>query len=191
MHDRLQMIRENLCNLPAAPWPAGFHLRGYQPSDDRTWYAIHRKADRYTQLTRQRFAEEFGRDDALLAARQYYLCQSATGAAVGTATAWRDADGAGRVHWVAIVPEAQGRGLAKPLLAAVCQRLAELGHERTRLTTQSPRLAAVNLYLRFGFQPDLRNAEDVRIWQRLRGQLKPEFHAAIDHAAAAFESASA
>ena len=41
---------------------------------------------------------------------------------VGTATAWfevdaegrgGDAQGAGRVHWVSVVPEAQGCGLAK------------------------------------------------------------------------------
>ncbi|MEX0655819.1 MAG: GNAT family N-acetyltransferase [Phycisphaeraceae bacterium] len=190
MTDRLQMIRDHLRDLPDAALPAAFHLRPYRPGDDRTWYDIHLKADRYTKLTSQRFVDEFGSDDELLAARQLYLCDSQNGEPLGTATAWQDDDGAGRVHWVAIVPEAQGRGLAKPLLAAVCQRLAELGHQQTRLTTQSPRIAAVNLYLRFGFRPDLRSAEDVSIWQRLRAQLKPEFHATIDQAIAAFGAAS-
>ena len=74
----------------------------------------------------------------------------------------------GRIHWVAIVPEFQGRGLAKPLLTAVMNRMVELGHQRARLATATQRLPAINLYLKFGFLPDPRNEEELSAWEEIR-----------------------
>jgi GNAT superfamily N-acetyltransferase len=73
----------------------------------------------------------------------------------------------GRVHWVAIVPEWQRHGLAKPLLTVVCQRLQELGHERAYLTTAPERIPAINLYLSFGFVPEVRSDEALRAWKEI------------------------
>ena len=55
------------------------------------------------------------------------------------------------MHWVAILPAYQGRGLAKPLLAQVMQTMAVLGHRQVYLTTQRFRRAAIGLYTSFGF----------------------------------------
>jgi GNAT superfamily N-acetyltransferase len=73
----------------------------------------------------------------------------------------------GRVHWMAITPQFQGRGLGKTLLSAICQRLRELGHERAYLTTSSARVQAVGLYLKFGFEPLIRNIEDESLWREM------------------------
>jgi ribosomal protein S18 acetylase RimI-like enzyme len=93
------------------------------------------------------------------------------GQAIGTATAWfkDNFEGRrfGRVHWVAIVPEYQGRGLAKPLMSTICRRLQELGHDCAYLTTSTARLPAINLYRRFGFEPLIRTPEEADIWKRL------------------------
>jgi ribosomal protein S18 acetylase RimI-like enzyme len=92
-----------------------------------------------------------------LAARQKYLLGPG-GEPIGTATAWFDAPqsgeeiGVGRVHWVAIVPEFQGRGLAKPLLDSVLQMLRVCGHTRAVLLTDTRRPAAIALYEKFGFR---------------------------------------
>jgi GNAT superfamily N-acetyltransferase len=172
---RLAMMRPDLEGLPAFPTPAGWSLRWYQPGDAVHWTRIHLAAEREHIITPALFCEQFGDDDRLLAARQCYLVNAA-GEAVGTATAWFDdafqGGRWGRVHWVALLPECQGRGLAKPLLAAVCRRLRELRHDRAFLRTTPSRLVAINLYLRFGFLPLPRNADEARVWQSLAPKLK-------------------
>lgn len=155
----LVMVRDSLEGIPKHGLPAGYSLRGYQPGDEQLWEEIHLLADPYSTITTDLFQREFGTDEAVLAERQFYLLD-AEGQAIGTATAWFDDNfrgcAYGRVHWVAIVPRYQGRGLAKPLMTAVCRRLRELGHERAYLTTATARIPAIGLYKQFGFSADLR-----------------------------------
>lgn len=95
-----------------------------------------------------------------------FFLETDAGRVIGTATAWHHPSfhGAryGRLHWVAIHPEFQGRKLAKPLVGAAMRRLAEL-HRRAYLTTQTTSWKAVKIYLDFGFEP---LAETPR-WRRL------------------------
>lgn len=174
---RVTMIREDLDGIPQFELPEGFSLRMYRPGDEADWLAVHRQADRYDEhidYSLETFEGEFARDVEALSRRQYYLCQAA-GRAIGTATAWLDSNYRGkvygRVHWVAIVPEFQGRGLAKPLLTAVCNRLGELGHVRACLGTYSARTPAINLYLKFGFVPEINSQQDLEAWRLVRGRL--------------------
>ena len=174
----LAMTRESLEGVPRFELPAPFALRWYQPGDEAHWLRINAAADTYSAFPPETFEEQFGSDARELARRQCYLCDG-DGLPVGTTTAWflDDYKGRpyGRVHWVAIVPELQGGGLAKPLLAAVLHRLRDLGHPRAYLSTATVRLAALNLYLRFGFLPDLRGDEDLRGWRLVAPHLKPQY----------------
>ncbi len=169
MHNNapLTMIRPTLESLPKHKLSAGFRLRSYAPGDIEHWLAIHRLADHDNEVSESLFYAQFSANEQLLAERQIYLVDAA-GTPIGTATAWFDDNFQGRrwgrVHWVAIAPAWQGRGLAKPLLAAVCRRLRELGHDRAYLTTSSARLPAINLYLMFGFAPLLSDAADQQRW---------------------------
>lgn len=175
LHWPLTMIRETLADIPVHPLPPGYAIRWYRSGDESLWIAIQAAADRYNKITPELFLAQFYAADARLEQRQCYLLDPA-GSAIGTATAWVDDQNgdpaAGRVHWVAIVPAAQGRGLAKPLMTAVCQRLQELGHRRAYLTTSMARPAAIGLYLRFGFAPLLEGDKDVAHWQRLQEYLR-------------------
>jgi GNAT superfamily N-acetyltransferase len=133
--------------------PAGFTLRFYEPGDAAHWVEIHRKADMINRITADSYRREFGEDESLLAQRQLFLLD-ADGGPIGTATAWLGKDveqGWGRIHWVAIIPEYQGRGLGKPLMTAVANRLVELGHEKAYLMTSKARPKAIQLYLQCGF----------------------------------------
>ena len=184
------MVRANLDRIPEFDWPPGFICRRYQVGDEAHWLRIHLAADKYTEITPELFQKQFsvagesglpptsaydltsGINSVLreLGERQLYLMEP-RGEIIGTATAWFN-DGFeggrwGRVHWVAIVPGFQGRGLAQPLMTAVCRRLRELGHERAYLRTSTARLAAIKLYRRFGFEPRSRSAEDERIWREI------------------------
>jgi GNAT superfamily N-acetyltransferase len=66
---------------------------------------------------------------------------------------------------VAIRPEHQGQGLAKPLLSRVCRRLHELGHSRAYLTTSTSRVPAICLYHAFGFRPNLAGTARQQDWR--------------------------
>ncbi|HNT33496.1 MAG TPA: GNAT family N-acetyltransferase [bacterium] len=170
----LRMILKNLEGVPQHPLPEGFSLRFYKPADEQTWVNIHKAADSTIEYSVDLFRKEFPGESALLEERQYYLCDK-IGTPIGTATAWFHSDyfglDYGLVHWVAIVPEYQGKGLSKPLMSAVCMRLKELGHSRARLATSTARLPAVNLYLKLGFVPDIQNEKDVTAWRFVMSQL--------------------
>jgi GNAT superfamily N-acetyltransferase len=186
----LKMIRASLDGLPEFALPDGFPLRWYQPGDEAHWRRIHLAAERFIEITPELFGKQFGvgeerglqpalahehssgMNSALrdLRERQCYLLDP-RGEVIGTGAAWFDDDfeGArwGRVHWMAILPEFQGRGLGKGLLTAICRRLQELGHQRAYLHTSAARIPAIKLYLRFGFEPVFRSAEEEAAWRNL------------------------
>ena len=172
---QVEMTLASLGGIPEHPLPPGFRFRWFRPGDQETWTDIWRRCEKFLKLTPATFAQEFGTDEQVLALRQLFLLDS-EGKAVGTSTAWLadEAHGphCGRIHWVAIVPEMQGRGLAKPLLSTCLQRMRELGYRSAVLGTQTPRLAAIKLYLDFGFVPDMSVPDADRAWRLVREHLQ-------------------
>src|SRR5258706_4583132 len=166
----LKMVREDLESIPEFALPESYSLRWYRPGDEASWTHIQRRSDDLNQITTELFERQFGSDSALLAARQCFLLDP-EGAEIGTGTAWFDHEfegrDFGRVHWIAIVPQYQGRGLAKPLMTAVCRRLRDLGHARACLSTSSARVKAIRLYLQFGFKPLIQSMEEREAWRSL------------------------
>lgn len=166
----LTMTRPNLAGVPDYPAPAGHAIRPYGPGDEQAWFRIQSAADRYNRITPDSMREEFGDDPYVLARRLFFLCEPG-GTAIGTAAAWfgdeRHGQDMGRVHWVAIDPEHQGRGLSKPLLSKVCNTLTEMGHDEAYLVTSSGRVAAIRLYLHFGFVPAIDAPAAAAAWAEL------------------------
>lgn len=68
----------------------------------------------------------------------------------------------GRLHWLAIHPDWQGRGLAKPLISAALTLLAQ-HHDSAYLMTQIERQAAIHLYQKFGFEPVIDPPEPIAL----------------------------
>jgi len=170
----VRIIRENLDDIPEYDLPAGYSIRWYQPGYEEYWQSVQSLADEYNRVTPGLFEEQFGTDTQLLSERQCFLCDRHENI-IGTATAWLDNQGEkplGRIHWVAIVPREQGKGLAKSLLTIICKRLKDLGHSKTYLTTQTVRIPAINLYARFGFAPVIDSDRDREIWEKLRKYIK-------------------
>ena len=162
------MVRHELNSILDYTLPSSFSFKWYRPGDEEHWLDIQRRADQYNQITPALFERQFGGDAQTLAERQCFILDG-EGRPIGTATAWFDpsyqGQEYGRVHWVAIVPERQGQGLADPLLTMICRRLRELGHERAYLTTAPERIPAINLYLKFGFVPEVRSDVELRAWK--------------------------
>lgn len=170
----IKMFRENWDGLPQHALPEGYSLRMYQPGDDVTWTAIQAASDDINDVTLSWFRKDFGEDDDVIGKRMFFLCDG-DGKAIGTASAWMEewrGQSWGLVHWVAILPAYQGQGLAKPLLSAVCQRLIDLGHERCFLCSESTRIPAINLYLKFGFKPWVETEADKAVWDGIEEVIK-------------------
>jgi len=170
----VEMIRDSLDDIPDCTLPAGYSIRWSRPGDKDTWLKIQSLADEHNEVTPALFEREFGTDERVVSERQCFLCDG-RGNAIGTGSAWfGDFHGQslGRIHWIAIIPEHQGNGLAKPLLAAVCDRLRSLGHRPTYLTTQTCRLPAINLYAKFGFVPLIESERHRETWRELEKHIK-------------------
>lgn len=178
------MVRRDLLDLPHHAVPAGFAIRPFAPGDERAWVRIQAAADTHNVIDVRLFRDQFGRDEHELG-RRLFLLEDPSGTPIGTAAAWfggaRHGPTIGRVHWVAIHPTQQGRGLAKPLLGRVCLALRELGHASAFLTTSTARVPAIALYLAFGFVPELAGPEDAAAWTALR-RGAPALRARLDAA---------
>jgi len=144
-----------LAEVPRHPLPHGFLVRYYTPGDADTWTKIHNETGSYGPVAPTLFTDQFGADDEALAARQCFIVDD-QGNAVATATAWFNdpAHGVpgGRIHWVAVVPAVQRRGIASALLGILCDRFEALGETTAYLTTDSHNTRAIALYQRLGFQ---------------------------------------
>jgi GNAT superfamily N-acetyltransferase len=170
----VSMVRVGEKPFPQFPLPAGYAIEWYHAGCEEWWYEIQLRSDELTRVTRDLFWQYFGQARAELARRQCYLMDQRH-QPIGTATAWFDPDYHGecwgRLHWVAILPQHQGQGLAKPLLSVVCERLRQFHPARSFLRTAPQRLAAIHLYLEFGFVPEIRGPEEAVVWEGIQQRL--------------------
>ncbi|MDD7986730.1 GNAT family N-acetyltransferase [Lentisphaera marina] len=176
-YSEIFLTREHFDDLPDFSLPLAYSYRNYQFQDEENWFRIYKASDNYNKVYSTTFREYFGAEIKKLEQRQIYICNE-EGLAVATATAWDDpnflGESWGRVHWLAVHPDFQGRGLAKCLLSEVIKRLKECGHEKAYLRTYTMREKAIKLYLNFGFTPLVRSEEDEKIWRSLAKKLNHE-----------------
>lgn len=166
------MSRPHLRAIPEFPFPAGYGIRALLLEEGPLWTEIQRDTEHLLPITDRTFDEQFGDDREAIPQRCFVLVRE-DGHAVGAISAWygRDAGGAfGRIHWFAIRPAFQGRGLARPALSYALQRLAQW-HQRAWHTTSSSRLPALKLYLDYGFLPDFDQPRALEAWRQVQAHL--------------------
>jgi ribosomal protein S18 acetylase RimI-like enzyme len=173
--------------LPRTPnrVPPPYSIRPFVDTDVAAWTAIQAAADRYNEITSSLFQAVFGVARDVHAERILIACDGA-GSAVGTAAAWMgDGDHVkvGRLHWVAVAPEHEGRALGRALVMQAITRLADLGHSTAYLTTSAARLRAIHLYDRCGFRPLIYTDIDRHVWEaiarRLAADARPLQHRVV------------
>jgi ribosomal protein S18 acetylase RimI-like enzyme len=178
------MIRANLMNLPDLSLPDGYTMRLYRPGDEALWIDIVRSGERFITINDDKFQREFAQDMSSVATGMFFLIEPG-GREVGTTTIWPapnlKGDGLdyGRVHWVAIHPDFQGRGLCKPMLSFILKRMAQR-YERSVLGTSSGRTIALKCYLDFGFLPDMTWERAREGWSQVKSVLKHPVLEAMD-----------
>jgi len=149
------MFLPSLADFPRYPFPAGYRCRLMSPADVGLWVQIQQAAEPFLTMDESWFWKEFG-EPRSLAWQRCLLLEEPGGNAIGTISGWTDEgfrrQEHGRLHWLAIHPDWQGRGLAKPLISAVLTLLAQ-HHDSAYLMTQIERQAAIHLYQKFGFEP--------------------------------------
>jgi GNAT superfamily N-acetyltransferase len=174
----VRMIRPHLRDIRHVPIPAGFRIRGMTEADIPLWTEIERDSEPFLKIGDDLFFQEFG-DDLAAIGERCYLIETSEGYAVSTISAWynRPETGLapGRIHWVATRPAYQRRGLARAGLSYALSRLAQW-HGSAMLATSTGRLAAIQLYLNFGFMPDLSADRATEAWMQVRDSLIPTGH---------------
>ena len=168
------MLRPHLNDILDAPFPAGYGIRPMTADDIGLWTDIQRDAEPFLKITDTLFHQEFG-DDLEAIQWRCFIVTNPKGLGVGTISAWYDRDFRGhrygRIHWVALRPSCQGLGLGKAALAHSLKQLARW-HDQCYLATSTERVAAIRLYLNFGFLPDLSLPNAPAVWQELASRLK-------------------
>lgn len=171
--DAIIMVRPHLRDIPVIPFPEGYGIRSMTTDDIGLWTDIQRDAEPYLTISDTLFHEEFGENLGALPYR-CFLVTAPRGRGIGTISAWYDRDFHGgewgRIHWVAIRPAEQGKGLAKAAMSHALTVMARW-HDRCVLQTSIERLAAIKVYLDFGFVPDFTPARAREHWQRAQAQL--------------------
>jgi ribosomal protein S18 acetylase RimI-like enzyme len=167
-HIQFVMLRPHLRDLPPVDLPEGYRIRTFREGDIPNWCRIETSVDEFSAVehAERYFEREFVPKIELMSDRSFML-ETNDGKAIGTTTAWMGAfrgEPMGKIHWVAIEPAHQGKGLAKPLVAMAMQRLAK-DHQRAYLDTQTTSYRAVGLYLKYGFEPVIETESDRRAWE--------------------------
>ncbi|MBM7599509.1 ribosomal protein S18 acetylase RimI-like enzyme [Virgibacillus halotolerans] len=168
----LKMIRKDLLHIPEYSLPNGFRMRLFEKSDEHNWAKIETSVDEFEneEAALERFNKEFGAYLDEMTRRCIFI-ENSNGEAIGTTTAWYgdlkgDGEISGRIHWVGVAPEYQGKKLAKPLLSAAMNILANY-HSKAYLTSQTTSYQAVNMYLNYGFEPFITGPTCNEAWSLL------------------------
>ena len=95
---------------------------------------------------------------------------------VAVAAAWqrdRWPPGTGYLHYVAVLPGAQGQGLGYWVSLAALHQMRREGNAHAILETQDERLPAIKTYFRLGFVPDLTGHGSYPArWEKILAQLR-------------------
>jgi len=170
------MIMEDLSSVPAYELPDGYNFRTFIDGDETNWAEVKTAAGEFNEIEKglAQLEEEFGKYPEELRKRCIFL-ENANKECIGTAMGWFDDSffrtGYGRVHWVGIKPDFQGKGLAKPLVSKVMEIIKE-NHTKAYLTTQTESYKAIKIYLDFGFKPFIKDETCPKAWKIMADLLK-------------------
>lgn len=174
---RVRMIHDHIRSSNIhIPLPDGYYFRNFKDGDQEIWAQIETAAGEFSSIDKalKRFTHEFAGFEAELESRCFFLCDSSNDRVIGTSMGWYGNEVSdeiiGRLHWVAIHPDYQGRKLGKPLVARAIERIQQ-SHTKAYLTSQTTSWKAINMYLDFGFRPLYMSDDCSKAWELLSEKL--------------------
>jgi GNAT superfamily N-acetyltransferase len=168
------MVRDDVESIPQHELPEGFSCRTFEDGDRETWAQVCFESGLFETIekARETFDKDFAGHEDELRERCFFVVDESTGKAVGTTTAWYDINWKdtgldyGRIHWVGIRKDYQGRKLSKPMLTEAMRFIAA-HHGQARLATNTGCVRAIGIYLDFGFEPDLTTDKWEEAWAHI------------------------
>jgi len=157
--------------------PEGYRIRNFKEGEGPVWAQTETGAGEFKteEDALDHFYKEFGKYLDKMEELCFFIEDMHHLRPVGTAMAWFMAEegktDTGRLHWVGIHRDHQGRKLAKPLLARVGRALFE-NYESAYLTTQTTSYKAINIYLEMGFSPVVEGSRSEKAWTVIEDILK-------------------
>jgi len=136
--------------------PEGYTLKRYEKGDEAHWAQIETSVGEFDSEREAHayFTSGYLCDLPALKRRCLFVL-GPDGRYAGTCTAWRDRKGedtVGSLHWLAVSPEWQGRGLGKLLIYQTLLLFRENDEFPVYLHTQTWSHKAILLYSHFGFR---------------------------------------
>lgn len=171
---KVKMVIDTLNIKTDFQLPKGYTIRLFTKDDIDLWAEIEAKALEFESKSaaRKRFMHEF-KDHVEEMEKRCLILEDNNQKAIGTVTAWygnlRDKY-EGRIHWLSIIPEYQGKNLAKPLMMSAL-KILKRHHSSAYLTTQTKSIKAINLYLDLGFKPYLDEETHLAAWPFIKDRL--------------------
>lgn len=176
-------------NIEDYPLPSGYSLRLFDPDSDdiHQWALIETAAGEFHTVNdgEQRFHKHYQTDKPenieLLRTRLYFLLNSEN-RPIGTATAWFgdfNNENQGVLDWVAIIPEYQGKKLAKPMVSAILKKIAQYTN-KAYLNSQTTSWRAIKMYSDFGFLAYLDVDNSDQAWKALSQVCQRDFFASAE-----------
>lgn len=154
---RIIMRRAAGTEIPDWQPPEGYTFAWFTEGDEAHWGEIEysvaevESPEAGAALYMQRYGGFRGEP-----ARRTLFAVNPAGEKVATATLWWNYTGVRRdpwLHWVAVRPEEQGRGLGKAVVSFALRKIIEMEGERDiYLPTQTWSYKAVGIYLKAGFR---------------------------------------
>ena len=174
----LAMRLESLEQLSVFELPARYGWRFYRDGDEREWARIERSAGEFASVEEgvEVFWRQFSSVEAL---RRRMIFLTEGDRPFATATAWfgegNVSSDLGRLHWVGIEKDHQGRNLCRPLVSRAMQVMRSLGHSSAFLTTQTNSWVAIRVYRQFGFLPRHCLNRDLEGWKIVSEKTQIDF----------------
>lgn len=160
------MRRPNLLALPALQMPEGYELRAFRTEDEAAWEAL--VGDAFEIEDREGYFDRRMRHDPDYFDPESILMVWRDDRLIATASAWwRSEFGpeVGYLHMVAVDASERGRGLGYQISLACLYKMAADGRASAVLRTDVKRLPAINIYLKLGFEPWIRNNHQRQAWE--------------------------
>ncbi|MEX0761358.1 MAG: GNAT family N-acetyltransferase [Dehalococcoidia bacterium] len=170
---QLEMVRPSLDRVHVPPMPEGYDLRQFRPGDETAYEDLFHLAfedeSRLTETIERALEDGF-----------FVVEHVASGELVASCVAMRGGSrpsdpSAGCLGWLVADPSHASRGLGTIVAAVVTNRLAAEGYRRPYLKTDDFRLAAILIYLKFGWRPFLYREDMESRWRAIFTSLGREF----------------